>query len=182
MKLYMCKEKSNLNKEKLHKDYSLSFYQKGDKHAWANIMYKTKEFSSVKEALERFENEFSKKEEKLKCTCMFIETKKQEKIATIIAWNGTFNNQEIGRIHWLSVVPEHQGKSLSKYLLYKASELLFQKYDLIYLSTQSKSEKAINLYLNNRFKPCQFNETVEKEWDRIYDNYHDYLKLRDKQL
>jgi GNAT superfamily N-acetyltransferase len=136
--------------------YRFCMYKRGDERYWAEIETAVGEFDSVQSALARFTSEFGEKLDEMEKRCLFVETVQGEKIATVTAWYGVHRGERLGRLHWLAVRPDHQGKGLGKVLVARVlkifSELEHNK--MIYLTTQSWSYKAIGLYKSFGFKPC----------------------------
>lgn len=143
----------NIENYKLADDFSFVYFNDNDEQIWANIEYLADEFESEEAALERFNNEFKGLKEDLYKRNIFIENKDGQKIATIMAWYGDLRGFIEGRIHWVSIIPEYQGKSLAKPLLAKALKVLAKYHKSVYLTTQTRNYKAINLYLSFGFKP-----------------------------
>lgn len=56
--------------------------------------------------------------------CLFIENEHGEAIATTTAWYGDLRGKVEGRIHWVGVIPEYQGRGLAKPLLSEAMKTL----------------------------------------------------------
>src|SRR5699024_8980243 len=127
----------------------LSFFQAGDQINWARIETQAGEFQNEKSALEHFKKEFGPYQYELKKRCLFIETNDGEKIGTTTAWFGQLKEDEniYGRIHWVGIVPDHQGKKLAKPLLSHALKVLAQFHDKAYLTSQTTSYQAVNMYL-----------------------------------
>ena len=98
--------------------------------------------------------------------CLFIETTEGETIGTTTAWYGDLNGdgKTRGRIHWVGVVPEYQGRGLSKPMLTKAMEIMAGKHDEFYLTSQTTSWQAVNMYLNFGFEPVQLDENYDEAW------------------
>lgn len=145
-KIIMIRENlDNIPNYKLPQGYSFRFFTPGDEHNWATIEYLAGEFNSKEKALQRFNQEFKHKQNLLETRCLFLLNDQNDPIGTIMAW-------EEGRIHWVAIIPEYQGKGLSKPLLSKALEILRTYYTTAYLTTQSSNKIAIQLYLNFNFK------------------------------
>jgi len=83
--------------------------------------------------------------------CLFIENDHGETIATTTAWYGdlTGNGEILGRIHWVGVIPAYQGRKLSKPLLSATMNILANHHSSAYLTSQTTSYQAINMYLND---------------------------------
>ncbi len=135
--------------------YKFSMYEKGDEKDWAKIETSVGEFGDEQKALERFQREFGKESSLMESRCIFIEDSNGDKIATTTAWYGDLFGKEQGRIHWVAVMPNQQGKGLGKALISKALLLFYEQgfTGNIYLTTQTWSYKAIKMYKKFGFKP-----------------------------
>lgn len=58
-----------------------------------------------------------------------------------------------GRLHWLAIHPDWQGRGLAKPLISAALTLLAQHHDSAYLMTQIERQAAIHLYQKFGFEP-----------------------------
>ena len=152
--------------------YLVRKFNKEDKDAWANIMVLSGEFKTLKEAKKRFKDEFEAPLVKLEEACLFLETKEKEIVGTIMAYEGILSDQKAGRIHWLSIIPKYQGLGLSKILLFEALSILNRKHDLIYLTTQVRSLKAIHLYLKFGFEPLILAKKDIINWQTIHKAFN----------
>jgi predicted GNAT family N-acyltransferase len=64
----------------------------------------------------------------------------------------------------VGIVPKYQGKKLSKPLLAKSMQVLAEYHDSAYLTSQTTSYQAVNMYLNFGFEPYVTNETDIEAW------------------
>ncbi|MCR2823561.1 GNAT family N-acetyltransferase [Lederbergia panacisoli] len=149
------KDLLNIPKYSLVDGFQIRLFQRGDEYNWARIEASVDEFKNEKTALEHFTKEFGSHTAEMSKRCLFIENKDGDAIATTTAWYGNLNGdgQISGRIHWVSVVPEYQGKKLAKPLLSEAMNILAYHHTQAYLTTQTTSYQAINMYLNFGFEP-----------------------------
>jgi len=69
----------------------------------------------------------------------------------------------------VAVVPEYQGKKLSKPLLAKAMQVLAKYHDSANLTSQTTSYQAVNMYLNFGFEPYLTNGTDIEAWKLLED-------------
>lgn len=147
--------------------FQIKLFNEGDEHHWASIETKVEEFESENIAREHFSKEFGPYIDEMKQCCLFIENERGEKIATTTAWYGdlTGNGEILGRIHWVGVVPAYQGKGLSKPLLSAAMDILANHHSNAYLTSQTTSYQAINMYLNYGFKPLLTTENCMEAWE-----------------
>ncbi|MDD4043659.1 MAG: GNAT family N-acetyltransferase [Anaerolineaceae bacterium] len=146
--------------------FRVRFFEQGDEQTWAKIETAVDEFPDEAAALAHFENEFGATRDEMKRRCLFIENEHGEAIGTTTAWYGILEGetQISGRIHWVGVIPEYQGMKLSKPLLCKAMQVLAKYHDSAYLTSQTTSYQAINLYLNFGFAPYLTNQTDIEAW------------------
>jgi len=102
---------------------------------------------------------------------------KGEPIGTTTAWYGGSGHEGWGRIHWVAVAPEYQGRGLSKPLLAAAMTRLAESHTRAWLDTQTARPVAIRLYLNFGFVPEIANDEDRRAW-RIVGETLDHPALR----
>lgn len=135
-------------------NYRVRTFNAGEEHIWAKTEASVNEFKDKMAALNHFSNEFGAYLDEMLLRCLFIENEYGEVIGTTTAWYGKFQNDETwGRIHWVAIKPDYQGKKLAKPLLSSAIQVLSRFHKKAYLTTQTTSYQAINLYLNYGFEP-----------------------------
>ena len=87
--------------------------------------------------------------------CVFVCDEKDNVVATASLWDGEHFGETLQRVHWVAVSAEYQGKGIAKALLTKVldmyNDLGYKNY--IYLTSQTWSYKAINIYKSFGFKP-----------------------------
>ncbi len=149
----------------LPKGYSFKFYAPGDEIGWAELKESVEEFYTKEDALEYFEKEFNKDELQSRMVLLMYEGKI---VGTSTAWYGELDKRMMERIHWVSVHPLHQGKGLSKPLFEKSLNLFTNKES--YLTSQTWSYKALNLYSKYGFIPYRDNDNFREAWELI--NYY----------
>lgn len=151
----------------LPEGFEMRLFEKGDEHHWANNETRVDEFTDEKAALAHFSKEFGNHIEEMTERCLFIEDAHGDVIATTTAWYGKLEGHDevLGRIHWVGVVPEYQGRKLSKPLLSAAMNILAENHSKAYLTSQTTSYQAVNMYLNYGFKPLMINPTCQEAWE-----------------
>ncbi|OZU89405.1 GNAT family N-acetyltransferase [Virgibacillus indicus] len=156
----------NIPEYSLPAGFQIRTFRKGDEYNWAEIETNVNEFKNEEAALERFNKEFGPYIDEMSKRCLFIENEHGKAIATTTAWYGDLNGDgEIsGRIHWVGVVPEYQGKKLSKPLLSAAMHILARYHSKAYLTSQTTSYQAINMYLNYGFEPFLTAPSCNEAW------------------
>ena len=90
-------------------------------------------------------------------------------IGTATAWlDDDFMGQSFGRLHWVAIVPDYQGRGLAKLLL---SNVLNRMAELghrrAYLNTQTVRLPAINLYAGFGFIPVIRSDDDLKIWSSL---------------
>lgn len=86
--------------------------------------------------------------------CFFLETDAGRVIGTATAWHHpSFHGARYGRLHWVAIHPEFQGRKLAKPLVGAAMRRLAELHRRAYLTTQTTSWKAVKIYLDFGFEP-----------------------------
>jgi len=142
-------------------DYSLpegfkyTFYKDGDEKDWARIETSAGEFDNEFAALMRFKEDFMPEADELYRRCLFIESKDGEKVATATAWWSFVDGERRAWLHWVSVAEGCQGLGLGKAITSRVTELLKEVEGDVdfFLSTQTWSYKAINIYKQFGWEP-----------------------------
>jgi ribosomal protein S18 acetylase RimI-like enzyme len=145
-------------------DYTIRTFVRGDERLWARIETEAGEFVSREQALERFQAEFGPFLREMEDRCYLLEDRHGEAIGTATAWSGYFAGEKRGRVHWVGIVPSYQGKKLSKTLLSAVMARLAKEYQKGYLTTQTTSYQAVNLYLNFGFVPFLGSDVSREGW------------------
>lgn len=160
------KDLLNIPEYALPTGFRMRMFEKGDEHNWARIETSVDEFQNEEAALERFNKEFGPYIDEVAMRCIFIENSNGEAIGTTTAWYGDLNGDgEIsGRIHWVGIAPEYQGKKLSKPLLSAAMNILADHHSKAYLTSQTTSYQAVNMYLNYGFEPFITGPSCDEAW------------------
>lgn len=144
--------------------YRIRTYVPGDEYNWARIETLAGEFRSQEAALQRFQQFYGPSLEKLADRGFFLENSQGEAIGTATAWFGEFAGAERGRVSWVAIIPAEQGKKLAKPLLSAVLQRLAQEHSSAFLTTQTTSYPAINLYLSLGFAPYLLRDTCPEGW------------------
>lgn len=146
--------------------YRIRTYQDGDGAAWVRIHELADKYNKVTDEL--YQRELGYDIESMRERSFFIETETGEVIGTASAWfNPDFEGEPYGRVHWVAIVPEHQGKGLARPLLSRVMERLAQSHNKAYLITSSARIPAIHLYLKFGFQPFLHTAESLKGWDLV---------------
>ena len=160
----------------LPEGYKYAFYTDGAEIDWARIETSVGEFDSEFAALMHFKQEFIPYIDELYRRCLFIETGEGRKIATANAWWSFVEDERRAWLHWVSVENGYQGLGLGKAIVSKITHLLkeIEGDANFYLSTQTWSYKAIDIYLKCGYQPTD--EKILYSKDRKND-YKKALKI-----
>jgi len=139
----------------LPEGFKFVFYKDGDELDWARIETSVDEFDSEFAALLRFTDEFMSNPKELSRRCLFIETDEGKKVATANAWWSHVEDERRAWLHWVSVANDYQGLGLGKAIVSRVTQLLLEiEGDVdFYLSTQTWSYKAIDIYKQFGYQP-----------------------------
>jgi len=144
--------------------FTIRTFAPGDELHWARIETLVGEFPDQQAALAYFKREYGPYRSKLEDRCFLIQDGEGEAIATATAWDHDFEGAVRGRVSWVAIVPAHQGRKLAKPLLSVVMTRLARTYGKAYLTTQTTSYPAINLYLSFGFRPHLIHESCEEGW------------------
>jgi GNAT superfamily N-acetyltransferase len=152
--------------------YRLRTFQRGEERIWAEVQTRAGNFESVEKALEQFDKEFRDSLEEFERRCLFlVHEESGQVIGSTTAWlDPNFHGKDHGRIHWVAIVPEFQGRGLAKPMLAEAMRLLRRWHERACLGTHTGCLKAINMYLDFGFVPDMTRERAEEAWKYIAEN------------
>lgn len=143
-------------------------FAEGDEAVWAEVAAASGLFTTRREAEARFAKEFGNATEQLKDRCFFVVDERGEAVGTAMAWyNASFCGECYGRIHWVGVRAEFQGRKLAKPLLSSALKRLAAEYEKAYLTSQTGSYKAIRMYLDFGFVPWMETPNSKEAWELL---------------
>ena len=92
-----------------------------------------------------------------------------EVVGTGTAWfNNNLEGARWGRVHWLAIMPEFQGRGLAKPLMTSICRRLRELgHEHVYLSTSTARRAAIGLYLKFGFAPVIRSEEDGAAWREV---------------
>jgi len=153
----------NIPQHDFPEGFRVRTYQPGDEDAWVWIHELADVWNVVTH--EAFERNFAYDLEGMKDRGFFLLAPDGKAIGTTTAWyDPDFHGRDYGRIHWVAIIPEYQGKGLAKPLMTVAMNRLARSHDRCYLSTATPRLPAIHLYLNYGFRPFIHQPSCEEGW------------------
>ena len=166
----VCEDLGGLDLEpSLPADFRFTLYKPGDEMEWSRLQATTNSFSTKKASLVHFQKEFGLAGEAPKERCFFL-SREQRKIGSAMAWYGDGNfDSSYGRLHWVVIDPFFRGNGLGKQLIVFSIQQLRKWYSKAYLTTQTTSFPAINIYLDLGFRPTIENSHDRTAWQLLKD-------------
>jgi len=148
--------------------YTIQLYKSNsnDDQKWAEITTAAGEFRSIQQGHERFIKDFlnHKDNHLLSERLHFLINSEGRYIGTAMAWSAELDGETQGGLHWLSIIPEYQGKKLAKPLVSTVLKKISEYSSKCFLDTQTTSWRAINMYTDFEFKPYMKTKHSEKSW------------------
>lgn len=146
--------------------YSIRWYGPGDENTWLEIQSLADRYNEV--TLSLFEKEFGTDTKVLSERQCFLCDSHHNAIGTASAWYGSYQRECCGRIHWVAIVPQFQGRGLSKPLLAQTCDRLRSLgHSKTYLTTQTCRLPAINLYAKFGFVPVIDSAKSREVWQEL---------------
>lgn len=143
---------ANLPDYPLPPEYRLRLIAPGEVSSWVEVQQAAEPYLTMSE--EWFWQEFGTPKGLAWERCFLLEESAGPVVGTITAWSDDqLDGRERGRVHWLAIRPEWQGRGLAKPMVSAALQLLSRHHDSAYLITQAERTVAIRLYEAMGFEP-----------------------------
>ena len=156
----------NIPEYSLPSGYSIQWYQPGYEIYWQAVQSLADEYTRVTPYL--FEEQFGTDKQLLSERQCFLCDSEENVIGTATAWLDNQGEKSPGRIHWIAIIPQQQGKGLAKPLLTIICKRLKELgHSKTYLTTQSVRIPAINLYAKFGFTPVIDSERDREIWEKL---------------
>ena len=167
----------NIPQHALPPGYAMRAYRPADEELWVAINNQADTLQDI--TLKDFEDSYSGDIEGLRERMFFLREEGGRDVGTVTAWydNERFGRR-FGRIHWLAIMPEFQGRGLAKPMMTVAMNRLAELHDRAFLTTSTARPIAIKVYLNFGFVPCIHRDEDEEAW-RYFAEQFDHPLLRD---
>ena len=130
-------------------------FRAGLEDDWAQLMLAVEQFDTLQQAHDYFREEFLSRPALLETQCLFALDEAGAVAAAASVWPGSHFGRALLRIHWVACAPAQQGKSLAKALITRLLDTLraLPYQDMLYLTSQTWSYKALRLYAGFGFRP-----------------------------
>ncbi len=146
--------------------YAIRWYQSGDEVLWLRIQSLADKYNKM--TLDLFQEEFGTDTRVLSARQCFLCDGDTNVIGTASAWFDDQVGQLLGRVHWLAIIPQYQGKGLAKPLLAAVcNRLKSLGHNKTYLTSQTCRLPAINLYAKFGFAPVIDSDSSRRIWREL---------------
>jgi GNAT superfamily N-acetyltransferase len=147
--------------------YSVRWYQPGDDQYWCRIHLQADCLNQISHTL--FAEQFGTDRQTLRERQCYLVAPDAEIVGTATAWfNNDFLGKSFGRVHWVALTPQYQGRGLSRPLLSVICETLRNLgHTRAYLSTSPERIPAIRTYRLFGFQPLVENEQDAELWRKL---------------
>ena len=147
--------------------FALRWYQPSDEENWFRIQSLADHHNKI--TPDFFQSQFGTHERLLAERQCYLLDPDGAPIGTGSAWfNDNFEGAKFGRIHWVAIIPDFQGRGLAKPLMTALCVRLHDLgHDRAYLSTSSARLPAIQLYRSFGFVPLVRSETEAVSWNQV---------------
>lgn len=171
----ICDRLRTIPRHALPAGYHFRAYRAGDDQNWLAVQRAAEPFIAITDDF--FEREYGQHRDVLADRMFFVETTEGLVMATISAWweRDRHSPAQGGRIHWVAVHPDFQGRGISKPMMTLAMQRLAQEYTYAVLGTSSGRPRAIKVYLDFGFLPLsqELNEPATRQaWESVQQLLH----------
>ncbi len=147
--------------------FSLAWYQPGCEVWWHDIQLRSDKLTPI--SRDTFGKYFGYAPHELPRRQCFLFDGAGHPIGTATAWfDDNYHNQVWGRLHWVAILPEWQGRGLGKALLSMVCARLHELHPgRAFLRTAPQRLAAIHLYLEFGFQPEIRSAKEQRVWEVV---------------
>jgi GNAT superfamily N-acetyltransferase len=133
--------------------YRLRWHAPGDVESWWRIWREAENVTELRD--DAFELAFGSAPEELPRRQLFALAPDGQPVGTATAWFSHYYGRPFGQVHWVGVLPAHQGRGIARALLSRVCARLRELgHDKAFLYTSTARVRAIRLYLGFGFVPA----------------------------
>ncbi len=153
----------------LPRGFAVRWFQPGDQAHWLRIHQLADPWNTITPEL--FEQQFGSDTVELARRQCYLVSPQDAVVGTASAWfSDTFQGGGWGRVHWVAILPEYQGRGLGKVLLSVVCQRLRELgHRRAYLTTSSARLAAIGLYLKFGFEPLIRDAAEATCWQEVFE-------------
>ena len=161
---------ANIPQYALPAGYSFRFYRPGDARIWVRIWQEAESTNKLQDVNgQTFTRAFGGDLRAMERRCLFMVSPQGRDVGTTTSWyDRNYAGQAWGRIHWVALSAEIQGKGLAKPMMTEAMNLLKRLgHRRAILGTQAPRLAAIKLYLDFGFVPDMSAPDAQRAWRMV---------------
>ena len=150
----------------LPEGYHFAIFAPEDEENWVQLQTVVTHVENEQQGRQIFRREFLQAEEGIPCEkcpgyaetvrrTVLVKDSAGNLVGAATLWMGDTFGETWQRVHWVAVHPDHQGKGIAKCMIARVPEL-YKKLGCdtpIYLTTQTKTYRAVRLYAQMGFVP-----------------------------
>ena len=173
-----CPDLSRTPVFELPEAFGLRWYHPGDEQHWIAVHDLADLYNRTDATV--FREQFGEAEEALPERQCYLVSPNGRFVGTATAWFGEFpEGTPRGRVHWVAIVPEFQGRGLAKPLLSTVcSRLRELGCESAYLTTDTARIPALNLYWLFGFVPNLDTRKDRGAWQRLAASPDRFVQLK----
>lgn len=147
-------------------DFTLRPYHPGDDQSWYRIQVEAE--TLIRISHEHFHRQFHRYHRDLAQRQVYL-CHGEHPVGTATAWYDDIGHDpQTGRVHWVAIVPQFQGRGLAKPLLWSVCRRLQEAgHTRAYLTTSTARLPAISLYHRFGFRPEPRTEEEAAAWRQV---------------
>lgn len=158
----------NVPQHELPEGYRFRTFADGDREMWCEVCLESGLFENMDQAREKFDKDFGGHEEEMNERCFFLVDEATGKaVGTTTAWydiNFQDTGLDYGRIHWVAIRKDYQGRKLARPMMTYAMRYLAERHQRARLATNTECARAISIYLDFGFEPVLTTDRWEEAW------------------
>lgn len=148
--------------------YAMRLYRPGDEPLWIDIVRSGEPFIDITDDL--FQKEFAADMSSVKRGMYFLVEPGGREIGTTTIWpapNLKGDGLDYGRVHWVAIHPDFQGRGLCKPMLSFIMKEMAGRYERSVLGTSTGRIRALRCYLDFGFRPDMKFDRAEEGWAQV---------------
>jgi ribosomal protein S18 acetylase RimI-like enzyme len=140
--------------------YSVRAFEDGDDESWARIQAAADLYNVITPDL--FASQFGTSRADLEQRQLYAVDERGRVVGAVSAWFPEAEVEpDLGRLHWLAVIPDHQRHGLGAALIAEALERMHELgYKRAYLTTSAARGDALRLYERFGFRPVAYDDLL----------------------
>jgi len=148
--------------------YTMRLYRTGDEPLWIDIVRSGEPFLDITDDM--FQKEFAHDMPSVERGMYFLAEPGGREVGTTTIWparNLKGDGLDYGRVHWVAIHPDFQGRGLCKPMLSFILKKMANCYERSVLGTSSGRLRALKCYLDFGFLPDMTWDRAREGWSEV---------------